>query len=211
MVKKIYLIEFVAVIILYLFFYENPVLYPLRIFLTMTHESFHALATLLTGGKVISIHLNGIEGRTISQGGVYLIIALSGYIGTALLGSLIIATKYKKTVLVLYIMLISYMTFVYTKFSIEYLVITFFLWLLIFVLYKAVADHIVFVLGSFLALHSIEDMKMYLLKIPGETDAGLIAKYLGSPLYTLPVRIFMFLTCSLILFVGVKSFLKSRG
>ena len=208
--KKIYLIEFILIILAYIFLFNSPIMYPLRVFLTMTHESFHALATLLTGGDIISIKLNGIEGKTLSQGGIYIIIALAGYIGTALLGSVIIGTKYKKTVLTLYMALISYMTFVYTKFSIEYLIVTFFLWTIMFIIYKYknLANHIIFILGSFLALESIEDMKMYLLKIPGQTDAGLIANYLGNSLYTLPISIFIFISCSVILFMGIKKFLK---
>jgi len=159
----------------YIFLFDTIVMYPIRFFLTMTHESFHALATIMTNGDVISISLKGIEGRTLSQGGIYIIIALSGYIGTALLGSIIIGTKYKKTVLIAYIAFITYMTFVYTNFSKEYLIVTFVLWILIYLIYKYknISNHIVFILGSFLALESIEDMKMYLLRIPGQTDSGL--------------------------------------
>ncbi len=38
-----------------LFFWLTPVLYPLKIFAVFIHETFHALATVLTGGHVVSM------------------------------------------------------------------------------------------------------------------------------------------------------------
>jgi hypothetical protein len=70
----------------------RPVLWPLTLFNTYAHELSHAVATVLTGGRVESIQINvDGSGVTTSAGGVGIIIASAGYIGSAVLGGLIFA------------------------------------------------------------------------------------------------------------------------
>jgi hypothetical protein len=71
--------------------YADVIVYPLRIFVTFIHETAHALAALATGGGVdrIEIASNG-SGLTYTRGGLSLMIASAGYLGTVLYGGLLL-------------------------------------------------------------------------------------------------------------------------
>ncbi len=78
---------FIAVWILW----ETPVVYPIKIFVVCLHELGHALAALLTGGQVISIQIFPEEGGvTLTRGGWPFIIASAGYVGSMLLGGVLL-------------------------------------------------------------------------------------------------------------------------
>ena len=71
---------------------------PFKILAVFTHEFFHALTTLITGGGVHSIEITSFgSGYTSLDGGVPAIVYSSGYIGTAFLGSLLLATGSRHT------------------------------------------------------------------------------------------------------------------
>src|SRR5919199_6520174 len=65
-----------------------PVLLPFRLFVTMVHETSHALVGVATGGQVlgIQISLNG-SGVTLVRGGNLFLTASAGYVGSALFGA----------------------------------------------------------------------------------------------------------------------------
>lgn len=73
----------------------NLILAPLTSFTTAVHEMSHALACILTGGSVTGMSIvsdgAGHGGLTYSRGGIPFIITQAGYIGTALVGSLLIS------------------------------------------------------------------------------------------------------------------------
>src|SRR5262245_30695522 len=62
--------------------------YPLRLFVTFIHEGGHALAALLTFGRVerLVIYANA-SGETYTSGGLSLLIASAGYLGSAAYGA----------------------------------------------------------------------------------------------------------------------------
>jgi hypothetical protein len=64
-------------------------LYPVRIFVTIIHESGHALMTVLTGGAVagMAIHPDG-SGVTMSAGGIRFLVLMAGYLGATAFGAL---------------------------------------------------------------------------------------------------------------------------
>ena len=65
---------------------------PLRVLVVLIHEIFHALASLASGGGVLSIEvLSYSSGVTTLAGGSPLAVYSAGYLGTALLGSLLLA------------------------------------------------------------------------------------------------------------------------
>jgi hypothetical protein len=65
---------------------------PLRVLVVLIHEIFHALASLATGGGVLSIEvLSYSSGVTTLAGGSPPAVYSAGYLGTALLGSLLLA------------------------------------------------------------------------------------------------------------------------
>jgi hypothetical protein len=65
---------------------------PLRVLVVLLHEIFHALASLATGGGVLGIEvLSHSSGLTTLAGGSPPAVYAAGYLGTALLGSLLLA------------------------------------------------------------------------------------------------------------------------
>jgi len=80
------------------FFWDSPVLWPLKVLVVMMHESGHALATLLLGGSVDRIHLMADEGglcmSRLPPGMLRQVVLYSaGYLGSAVAGAgLLIAT-----------------------------------------------------------------------------------------------------------------------
>ena len=68
--------------------FASFLVYPFRIFVTFIHEGGHALATLATLGDVerVIINPNG-SGETYSVGGLQLLIANAGYLGSMLYGA----------------------------------------------------------------------------------------------------------------------------
>lgn len=62
--------------------------YPFRLFVTFIHEGGHALAALLTLGKVesVSIYVNA-SGETLTRGGVQPFIASAGYLASTIFGA----------------------------------------------------------------------------------------------------------------------------
>jgi hypothetical protein len=68
--------------------WNHPVSAPVKIFVVFLHELSHALATWLTGGKVLELTLSARQGGSVlSQGGNGFLIASTGYLGSLLLGS----------------------------------------------------------------------------------------------------------------------------
>jgi hypothetical protein len=89
--SKTLLITAIAAAIMYIL-WNIPaldfILYPLRLFTTYVHESFHALTTLFTGGQILEfvVDLNG-EGHILRRGGADWLVSPAGYLGAAFFGS----------------------------------------------------------------------------------------------------------------------------
>mgnify|MGYP001163934473 CR=1 FL=1 len=74
-------------------FWDTSLIKPFRFFVVLVHEINHATAAILTGGEVVEIRTHWDEsGHTLAQGGIYPIISAAGYVGSALLGALLIYT-----------------------------------------------------------------------------------------------------------------------
>jgi len=70
-----------------LFFWDSGFVYPLRILVVFFHEMGHALMTVVTGGEVVELGLNHMEGgHTLSMGGNRFLILNAGYLGSLLCG-----------------------------------------------------------------------------------------------------------------------------
>ncbi|KAJ7043484.1 peptidase M50B-like-domain-containing protein [Mycena alexandri] len=62
---------------------------PLKLFTIATHELFHIVAAILSGGRILKITIDPhVGGATIVEGGRPVFILASGYIGSTLLGAL---------------------------------------------------------------------------------------------------------------------------
>ena len=67
--------------------WQSPVLLPLRILVVFFHELSHALATIATGGTVVAMSINAMEGGQVtSLGGNRFLVLSAGYTGSLLIG-----------------------------------------------------------------------------------------------------------------------------
>jgi hypothetical protein len=82
------------------YFWDSPVLWPLKLLVVMMHESGHALATLLTGGSVDRVTLAANESGAclshlpasmLAQVAVY----SAGYVGSALAGAFLLLATFR--------------------------------------------------------------------------------------------------------------------
>lgn len=68
-------------------------LYPFSLFVTLLHETGHALAAIVSGGSVQSISVSGdLSGLTVTAGGIAGVIAPAGYLGATLAGVALLLT-----------------------------------------------------------------------------------------------------------------------
>lgn len=207
--KQKLLTQIVLVSIIYIFFWESIVFSPIRVFLVAIHESCHGLAALITGGNIISMELHGYEGSLVSTGGFVPLIVSFGYIGSAIIGSILISSKHRLiSSLIVIIYVISILIF-YSSFSFEVLGAISISLFILFLIYKNFfKDFVISLIGTFLGFQSIEDIKNYFLHIPYQTDAGILASYFNMKFLTLPIA-FSFLIISLyIWFLGIKKITK---
>lgn len=84
-------IAVIAVVVVYLLWNIpafDPLLYPLRLFVTYVHEAGHSIMALITGGQVIqfSISSDG-SGLATTAGGIRALILPAGYLGAAFFGA----------------------------------------------------------------------------------------------------------------------------
>ena len=66
---------------------------PLKILIVFLHEMSHAIATVLTGGKVLNLTISPAQGgMVISQGGSRFITLTAGYLGSLVIGVALLVT-----------------------------------------------------------------------------------------------------------------------
>jgi hypothetical protein len=85
------------VVILSFFLWNTFLIYPIKLFVVLTHEISHGLSAIFSGGKLNSLLLTsnlGGESRTI--GGNKFIIASAGYLGSLLFGVFLFISGYKE-------------------------------------------------------------------------------------------------------------------
>ena len=96
------LIEFAVLAIISIisfFFWDSFLIYPIKIFVVLSHEICHGLATIFTGGKLQSILLTStLGGATYTIGGNKFIIASAGYLGSLSVGTLLFISGYNTNV-----------------------------------------------------------------------------------------------------------------
>src|SRR5882757_4055179 len=77
--------------------FASVVTYPCNLFVTLVHESSHALAALATGGSVESITISpDTSGLTLTRGGSRLITLCAGYTGATLFGAILLVLLRKE-------------------------------------------------------------------------------------------------------------------
>lgn len=93
--NKLEIIFIVGVILTSFFLWDTFIIYPVKIFVVLLHEMSHGIASIITGGKLQSIHINEfLGGSSWSTGGNSLVIAFAGYLGSLIFGALLFISAY---------------------------------------------------------------------------------------------------------------------
>jgi hypothetical protein len=80
-----------ATLIFSLLPFGRVITYPFRIFVTYVHETSHVLATFATGGRAVGMNVSPDgSGVAYSRGGLGLIVSSAGYLGSTLLGGILL-------------------------------------------------------------------------------------------------------------------------
>ena len=79
--------------------WRQPIAMPLRILVVLFHEAAHALAAILTGGRVDGLTIDVNEGgHALVAGGNFFVIASSGYLGSLAIGLTLLAISLRSNV-----------------------------------------------------------------------------------------------------------------
>ena len=93
-----------SIIIAIFFFCSTPALYPLKLLIVFSNDSSHALMTIATGGQVIELEIDRMQGgHVLSTGGNRFIALTAGYLGSLIWGVVIyllaVGSKYDKAIM----------------------------------------------------------------------------------------------------------------
>ena len=209
------LIIFIIGTIITIVLWRTFLLLPFKVFVVFVHESFHALAALITGGDVLMIDVSWNEsGYTTTQGGFFVIIASAGYLGSALFGGAVLYfSKFKNLIRIICYVIgigIILLSFLYCKDStLIFGLITGILFIIggVYSKYKIVLYLLQFI-GIMSCLYSIYDFGDYLIGNPEKTDAGILANYFGISFLAYPIGICWSIISLIILFVSIKGSLR---
>ncbi len=173
---------------------QFAVMAPVDLYLIAWHEAMHAAGAWVTGGSVHSIEVRARDGATWTTGGFFPLIAMAGYIGTALWGASLLASARQPTLIwpmrIMTVTLPPVAMLFGNGFSWSMLAVIAISVALSFV-WRKYPRVVTLVVSGIFASESWRDVQMYLFSIPGQTDAGILAKYLGLQILTLPIALSM--------------------
>ncbi len=91
------LIILISAGILTIALWETPVIYPIKFFVIILHEISHGIAAVLSGETVGAIKISSLlGGETLTTRGHSFFIAISGYLGSIIFGTLLFYSTYNK-------------------------------------------------------------------------------------------------------------------
>jgi len=184
--------------LLTVFLWRSVVLLPLKLMVVLIHEVWHALAAILTGGKVEEIRLAADQsGLTRYRGGSYVVTSSAGYVGSSLTGAALLWASARPRiapfVLGLLGVLLLGMTLLYVPlrnpFGFAFGLIAGALLLFAATWRSQILMVVVMGLAVMCCLYSVYDFGDYLLGDAASTDAGLLASYLGLPFLAIPIGV----------------------
>jgi len=80
----------VVILVAVFFLWNTTILYPLQILVVFFHESSHALMAILTGGEVVEMQIDYMQGgHVLSRGGSRFLTLSAGYLGSLGWGAVI--------------------------------------------------------------------------------------------------------------------------
>ena len=184
--KLAWFLENIILALLIFLFWNTSVVKFFKILVVFLHESCHAAAAILTGGHVKNIVVTSMEsGVTFVSGGIPVFVYSAGYLGTAAIGSLLIAaghTKRLKKIFFLVIavsLLLSTLFFVRNRFGMLYGLITGAVFLFLVIKDFKFTNYISDFTGMMCVMYSIYDFLDF---IKSDTnDATILSRITGVP------------------------------
>lgn len=182
------IIILIILTILSFIFWNTIVVYPIKLFVVLLHELSHGLAAILTGGKIIKVEISYlIGGSCTTQGGSTFLIANAGYLGSILLGGLLLVQSTKSKNIKFFGLFLSLSIFLITIFYIRNsfgiifgISFSFILFLLTFILPKKILEWILKFIGLVSCFYVLIDIKEDLFSnTPKGTDANLLYQITG--------------------------------
>ena len=83
------LVILLILLIISFFLWDTNAIYPIKLFVVLLHELSHSIATILSGGKIITMNIGfDLGGKCETEGGNTILIASAGYLGSLLWGML---------------------------------------------------------------------------------------------------------------------------
>jgi Peptidase M50B-like len=170
--------------------WETPVVYPLKIFVVFMHEISHGLAALATGGQIERIELSAAQGGLcITRGGSRFLILNAGYLGSLVLGALLVVagarSRHDRAILGLIGVVTLLVTVIYVRslFGFLYGLLAAATLLLVAArLPHTASDVALRVIGAVSCLYAVWDIASdVLLRTVRDSDAGALAELTGVP------------------------------
>ncbi len=197
--------------------WDTHFIYPFRLFMVVVHEVCHAAAAMLTGGEVLEMKTQRDEsGHTLTRGGLFPVISAAGYVGSAVLGALLIHTgkspRLQRLVLSVIGAATMGMTMWYTPLGGMdfYLGIFGGLILLCMAIKSQRASQAAATwLGIMLCLYSLHDFHTDLWLYPEMTDAGILARHWGAPILAYPIALIWVLLSVGLMYRALRAVVKS--
>jgi hypothetical protein len=194
-------------------FWNTMFIYPIKLFVVILHELSHGLAAELTGGEMIAIEISEqVGGVCYYRGGIELVVASAGYLGSMLWGGVILVISARTrwdnllgmfiglSLLVLSVLYIrnTFGLLFTAGFGLAMILICWFL-------KNQLVDLLMKFLGITSCLYVLADIKSDLIDRTGiGSDADAIAQMLGVPGLSVAIGVFW----SVIAFVALFGFLK---
>jgi hypothetical protein len=217
------LIALSVLTVLLIFFWNSPLLKPFKLFVVFLHETSHAIATIVTGGRLAAIALEWDEsGATYAASGegIFFIIAISGYIGSIIWGYAMLRAsltgRWVRTVSLVVGLTVIFFGFFpdgmparnSSIFNARYIISG--AWGLTLTISAFVLPRfnhfLLFFLGGATALYSLYDLNDFFHGDVMRTDAGILAHYLlGKSVLVKPLA---FVIAGFISAVSIYVFLK---
>ena len=170
------------------FLWNTFVLFPIKIIVVFLHEASHAIAALITGGRVMRLNINfNLGGYCEITGGNPFLIGSAGYLGSFIFGSLFFYSAYSKKYGKIIIILISLIIILIAvnlvqDFGIQLLAILFPILLLLSNQYlpSTFNSYLLKSLGIISCIYVVYDIKEDLLTSTfAQSDASMIANITG--------------------------------
>lgn len=192
--------------------WDSFLIYPVKMLSVMIHETFHALTTLLTGGKISSINIDfNLGGKIETEFGSSILISLSGYFGSLFVGLLFFKLSQNEKLFRFFIYSLSIMILIVLANSnpnadyifISLLIISFLIFIAVFI-NNNYFQFLIRFLGLVSMIYVLIDLKNDLLNDFYVSDAKILSDIINVNSFLIAL-VWIFVTFALI-FVTVKNF-----